>query len=85
MKTISSGVSAGTMVTPSDGANHPLTIESMVIRWATMKKARCDVATTLPPRYCTACTAYLPVIGTLSVREYAVPLLPAGIFVSLVL
>ncbi len=50
LKTMSSGLPAGAIVSPSAGASHPLTIESMSIRWATLKEVSFDVATSLPPR-----------------------------------
>ncbi len=50
VKTMSSGVPAGAIVSPSSGASHPLTFESMVIRRATSNAASADVATSLPAR-----------------------------------
>ena len=47
---MSSGVSAGTIVSPSDGAIHPLTMESMVIRRATSKEVSAELLTSLPAR-----------------------------------
>ena len=40
---MSSGVSAGAMVSPSDGAIHPLTFESMVIRRATSNEVSAEL------------------------------------------
>ena len=50
VKTMSSGVSAGAIVSRSSGASHPLTFESMVIRRTTLNAASGDVATSLPAR-----------------------------------
>ena len=50
VKTTSSGVPAGAVVSPSSGAIHPLTFESIVSRWATANEVSADFLTSLPAR-----------------------------------
>ena len=85
LKTISSGVSAGAMVSLSAPVSQPLTFESMRIcrmAFSTSKLVMSDLLTSLPPRYWKARTACSPSDATVKRLEYAVPAVPAGGFAS---